>query len=317
MKLTIIIPHYNTPNLLKKLLDSTPDKNNIEVLVIDDKSNKFLDIYDEIQSDYSHRVKFLKNETANKGAGTCRNIGLDFAKGEWILFADSDDFFVENFYEKIEPFFASEYDVVIFTPTSMYADSGELSERHKFYKDLIDKYLDRKTLERELKLKYVYFVVWSKLIKRSLIEKNEIRFDEVIAKNDVMFSAKVSYFMKKFLVSEEIIYCVTRSEGSLTVRTNEEVFYSRLNVEIDHYKYLKDRLSRKEFMLLGLSGRASLFDAVFRYKFGIKKTYEVIKKLKKNDVKILTFDLLNPVYIFKKIKSYFNIHHSDKKYFKK
>ena len=302
---------------MKKLLDSTPDKNNIEVLVIDDKSNKFLDIYDEIQSDYSHRVKFLKNETANKGAGTCRNIGLDFAKGEWILFADSDDFFVENFYEKIEPFFASEYDVVIFTPTSMYADSGELSERHKFYKDLIDKYLDRKTLERELKLKYVYFVVWSKLIKRSLIEKNEIRFDEVIAKNDVMFSAKVSYFMKKFLVSEEIIYCVTRSEGSLTVRTNEEVFYSRLNVEIDHYKYLKDRLSRKEFMLLGLSGRASLFDAVFRYKFGIKKTYEVIKKLKKNDVKILTFDLLNPVYIFKKIKSYFNIHHSDKKYFKK
>ena len=315
MNISIIIPHYNTPQLLEKLLRTIPDIGNLEIIVIDDKSDDFLEEFEDVKDVFSKRVLFLKNETEKKGAGTCRNIGLEHARGEWILFADADDLLLENFYEKIEPFFTSEYDVVIFTPTSIFIDTERLAERHKFCKELIDNFLQEKTKKNELRLRYTFFSPCSKMIKNKFIDQNKIRFDEVIAKNDVMFSAKVGYYMKRYLVSEDTIYCITRSKGSLTVRTSEEVFYSRLNVEIDHYKFLKKRLSKKEFRLLGINGRASLFDAIFRYKLGIKKIYNVIKILKMNNVDILTFDLLNPIYILKKIKSYFNIHYSDKKYF--
>src|SRR5690625_3962554 len=107
MDLTIIVPHYNSTDSLKKLLATIPKRNNIEIIVVDDKSKKKeRNLYDELKAsqEFSH-VMFLLNLTKIKGAGVCRNIGLRCAKGEWVLFADSDDFFVEGFYQIIKKYF--------------------------------------------------------------------------------------------------------------------------------------------------------------------------------------------------------------------
>src|SRR5699024_4759838 len=116
--LTIIIPHYNSTNSLIKLLNSIPNKKNIEVIVIDDKSNKSEQIQlCHIYRNVNSNVKIIKNNTQKKGAGVCRNIGLKTAIGKWLLFADSDDFFVKSFYEKVEKYFNKDYEIIYFNPT--------------------------------------------------------------------------------------------------------------------------------------------------------------------------------------------------------
>ena len=102
MMLSIIVPHFNSPALLQRLLDSIPNQENVEVLVIDDLSNSHLKEYYECKDRNSDRnVIFLNNTVQNKGAGGARNVGLAHAKGKWLLFADSDDYFVDGFIDTI------------------------------------------------------------------------------------------------------------------------------------------------------------------------------------------------------------------------
>ena len=70
MMLSIIVPHFNSPALLQRLLDSIPNQENVEVLVIDDLSNSHLKEYYECKDRNSDRnVIFLNNTVQNKGAG--------------------------------------------------------------------------------------------------------------------------------------------------------------------------------------------------------------------------------------------------------
>ena len=104
MKLNIIIPHHNTPALLQRCLDSIPDEDNISVIVVDDNSSPELVDFDNFPGrERTYTKVFFTKE--GKGAGYARNIGLEHAEGEWVLFADSDDFFVSNFYEIVSNYF--------------------------------------------------------------------------------------------------------------------------------------------------------------------------------------------------------------------
>lgn len=246
-KLSIIIPHFNSPDLLSILLDSIPTFEEIEILVVDDRSDKEKDKFETIKNSpkYNH-VIFLENSRENKGAGTCRNIGLDNATGEWVLFADADDFFLEGFFEIVQEYFDSDYEVVFFTPTSKYLDTGGISERHIYYEKLILEYLTISEPVKELKLRYEYVVPWSRLINRNFIEKYNIRFDEVIVSNDVMFSVKVGYYMYIFAATTKCIYCVTRSKGTLTVNISGENYDTRIDVFVSYYVFLKNYLSKQE-----------------------------------------------------------------------
>ncbi|MBN1696634.1 MAG: glycosyltransferase [Spirochaetales bacterium] len=300
-KLSIVISHYNTVSTLTTLLDSIPVKDEIEIIVVDDRSDRQAEAYKEIIDNrhYSH-VCFCKNETEKKGDGVCKNIGLKKATGDWLLFADSDDFFVENFYSIVHEYLDSDFDVVFFTPTSIFSETGVLADRHIHYKKKIADYLAGKDLEAELRLRYEFYVPWSKLIKRNLVVRNNITFDELPVANDAMFSTKVSYFMSSFKASEEIIYCVTRNKGSLSTKINEAAFDARLGVHIRYCHYLQRRLSKKDLSILNLTGRSYLLNAV-KYKLGFKKIIEIYLRLRGNNIKVFDLYIFNPYFFIKQI----------------
>lgn len=97
MKISVIIPVYNTEKYLRECLDSVLAQTftDFEVLVINDgstdSSGKICDEYAQKDA----RVKVFHKE--NGGVSSARNLGLDNAKGEWITFVDSDDSIKENY----------------------------------------------------------------------------------------------------------------------------------------------------------------------------------------------------------------------------
>ena len=298
IKLTIIIPHYNSSDLLEKLLSTIPKDKNIEVIVIDDKSeDKHIDYIQNIKKSKKYtKFALFQNETSKKGAGTSRNIGLEKAKGQWILFADADDYFSENFYENVSKYFESENDIVFFKPTSIYIDTGELADRHINIVNILDKHIIDTNKKNELNLRYNLPGPICKLIKKDFLDKNKIKFEEVIASNDVMFSTKVGYLMKRFDISDDIIYIITRNYGSLTANMSEQVFDARFHTIISQYNFLKNKLLKKDFIFLNLE-RHSRSYIVKSMKYGIIKLFRVLIIIRKNKMKFFHYKLLNPIHL--------------------
>jgi GT2 family glycosyltransferase len=86
--LSVIIPTYEREDDVRNLLSSLKqDINHLEIIVVDDCSPN-PSIFDSIKADYQ-RVKFIHSEK-NAGPGASRNIGAKLAKGEFLLFLDSD-----------------------------------------------------------------------------------------------------------------------------------------------------------------------------------------------------------------------------------
>lgn len=86
---SIIIPHKDIPDLLMRCLRSIPVSEDIQVIVVDDNSadaDTYLDKCPELSRPY---LEFVRT-TKGKGAGYARNVGLDHAKGKWLLFADAE-----------------------------------------------------------------------------------------------------------------------------------------------------------------------------------------------------------------------------------
>ena len=95
MKISLCMIVKNEEAVLKRCLDSIPQRQDVEILVVDNKSTEDNRRAAIAICGQFPRVKYIQDEIGN-GAGHARNIGLDNAKGKWLLFADSDDFFVEN-----------------------------------------------------------------------------------------------------------------------------------------------------------------------------------------------------------------------------
>ncbi|WP_347862240.1 glycosyltransferase family 2 protein [Salimicrobium sp. PL1-032A] len=297
VEITIIIPHYNSTNKLCRLLDTIPVCKNIEVIVIDDNSQESME---NVFENYNDRVCFIENNYPRKGAGICRNIGLRHAKGKWILFADSDDMFIRGFYEKIRPLLLNNNDIIYFPPISIEEDTLNISDRHITYKNLISEHRRANTYDAELNLRYKFNVPWSKLIKKELIDRYCIQFDEVIASNDTIFSTKIGHYADEITISSKVIYCVTRSKGSLTTIENKEIMNARIEVFIRYYKFLKENLSPENFNKLELSG-AYLILKIIKMRSSKRIKVYWIKRILQNRVKFIHFKYTNPLFLLKTI----------------
>lgn len=245
---SIIIPHYNNEISLTKLLKTIPEDKDIEIIIIDDNSKKKLKYENLIK--INRRIKLLKNIN-KKGAGGARNTGLEDASGEWILFADSDDFFTDGAFNIIKKYKRNEEDIIFFNCTSIFIETGKKAQRHIFFQKILIDYLKNKNQHTEKTLRYEYGVPWGKMIKRSFIEKYKIRFDETIIINDRMFSVLCGYYAKQILAVDRVIYCVTRSKGSLTTLRDKQIFLIKLEIlnRINNFFIEKNESKYKPCML--------------------------------------------------------------------
>lgn len=310
-QLSIVIPHFNSSKLLEKLLFTIPKIKYIQIIVVDDKS-KIIEFNYVKQLYKKYNFELYINTTDKKGAGVARNIGLKAAKGKWILFADSDDYFVENFYDKIKNYFECSDEVVFFNATSIFIDTKQTAERHKNIEIILNEFNQEKTLKNELFLRYKLPGPICKMIRKSFLNDNNIFFDEIRIAEDVMFSTKVGFYMNKFDIFKDIIYVITRNEGSLTTKMNEQVFDSKLKAKIEYYSFLKNKLEEKEFDILDLYFAGWLFTSL---SYGIQKFFRTYLLLKNENIKIFNKRFYSISFIVKKLIHRYKIYKNNKRYY--
>ena len=213
---SIIIPHYDIPDLLMRCLKSIPVSEDIQVIVVDDNSpdaDTYLERYPELSRPYLELIRTTKGG----GAGYARNVGLDHAKGQWLLFADADDFFVEGMYDMILSYNDSEADVIYFKNKAVLSDNTSIkADRSSYVNKNIDQYL---TDSDEWPMRAKMYAPWGKMIRRNLIVKNDIRFDETTYNNDVYFSLLTGYYSKIIEVVTSVLYVVTARSNSLAANS--------------------------------------------------------------------------------------------------
>lgn len=302
---SVIVPHYNSWDILCQLLNSIGIHNNMQIIVVDDHSDDFVHKVDEIKKEYPY-VEIYQNQKSYNSAGACRNEGLKHAKGRWILFADADDYFENDFYEIIEKYVNAKEDMIIFTPTSKNLISNEISNFTSGAQRYIFDYLQNPSAENEMALRYKLAPPWSRMIKAEIIQQNVMTFDNTIVGNDVMFSVKCGYYCRNMLVVKDVIYCYTKGSHTLTRDTKEKLFV-RAKVFVGMYWYLKKRLPRQEFEILNLRAAPMVVKIIKNIKtFGFAFLIKVIAVFIKNRVVIFTkkdiWRLFNGYYIGKRKK---------------
>lgn len=115
-KLTIIVPAYNTEELLLNALDSIPKAQDTEVIVIDDGSTDdswaIADRWSSHNKDQFYNIRVIKLEK-NQGVAHAMNTGFDLAEGEYIGSLSSDDWYISDF-SQIRQYMDGENDLVYF-----------------------------------------------------------------------------------------------------------------------------------------------------------------------------------------------------------
>ena len=222
MDLSIIIPVYNSGDVVGRLLDSivqTETNARYEIIMINDGST---DHSQQVCQEYAEKYPYIKVlEQKNAGPSAARNRGLEEATGEYILFCDSDDYVSADMVNIL--FAYKNYDLVIFGLADEVWDENKLLsvKHHKpqgkvyesansFLKDFA--YL----LENNL-----LYSQCTKMYKRSLIEKNHIRFREDLSMGeDISFNLEYFPCVENVCIIEEMLYHYVHLLSSKSISSN-------------------------------------------------------------------------------------------------
>lgn len=224
---SIIIPHYNSLDTLPRTINSVPIRDDVEVLVVD---NSPIPVRKQ-QIEGAIRDYTLLYSDNTKGAGHARNVGLEHAKGKWLIFADADDFFTEDFNNVLNKYKDTDWDVVMF-PIKML-DSITLQPCNK------GGYYNRNLQDSTKSTRRIFaenISPWSKLVKRQFVLDKGIRFGETKVSNDALFNGLIAVNAQKMEIDRSCsIYVLTFKNGSLTTRHDDESLLIRINVFVERY----------------------------------------------------------------------------------
>ena len=228
VKISVIIPVYNTEEYLQKCLNSVINQTfkDIEIICINDGStDKSLEILEEY-SKKDDRIKILSQK--NKGAGAARNYGLKIAKGEYISFVDSDDWIELATYERLYDIAVSKDVDMIFFKMINY-NNGEDRYYHTDYYDLIylKEFFTNSTYDFHDLKDYLFKIPVSpcnKIYKRSFLENINAKFNEGLIFEDNPFFFKNILKAKKIFLYDEYFYIRRRTENSVMHLVNKNHF---------------------------------------------------------------------------------------------
>jgi glycosyltransferase involved in cell wall biosynthesis len=180
---SIIIPAYNRESIIGITLDSVLEQTykNWECIIIDDGSTDRTSNVINSYNDKDQRFKFLKRQREPKGAPTCRNIGLENAKGDYVIFLDSDDIILSNcIQDRIETFKNNDHlEFIVFPGVVINLVKNTITYSSRF--------LDEPDINQFLRTVGAWHIT-APIYKRKFLYNENISFDEeLIQLQDTFF----------------------------------------------------------------------------------------------------------------------------------
>ena len=276
---SIIIPVFNRSVMINELLETLPDRNDLQVVIVDDHSDfePVLDVNFE-----QTEVILTKNKPEWKFAGTARNKGLEISTGKWILFMDSDDIVRAEAFVRLMEFLdeEEESDVVFFYSDSAVID-GVKGTRHVSMNWIVS------DIEKSGNTQYMahFAPPWGKAIRRSFVIDRKIRFDADRVSNDVMFAARLFVEKPSVDVFSETIYVIRDGHRQLT----GDVDVVSIQLRMDVLRKMNDLYQKSGFKYLQLPLFVQLFKISDRKKICVE---EIFKSMKLKQPIFFTFNFL-------------------------
>ena len=232
MKVSVIVPVYNTEKYLKNCIDSLLKQNfeDYEIIVINDLSPGNAE--EIIKSYNDKKIVYIKNKT-NKGIGYNRNLGVKEAKGEYVCFIDSDDYVKEDFISKMYNY-SKENNLDLCVCDYVNVDEkGNTLEEFNLSNFGITNYEENNKILCEINLGPC-----NKLFKKDMLIKNKIKFSEKLKYEDLSFVAlSIKNSAKIGKINEQLNYFTVHKNSETTTR-DKRVFdiFKQLDIVRNEYK---------------------------------------------------------------------------------
>ena len=238
MKISIIVPVYKTPNeYLKRCLESLNNQTykDLEIIIVNDGMT---------EENLKCVETFLKNERfkiigkENKGVSYARNLGIENAKGEYIAFVDSDDFIDDTFCEKM-------YHLIIEKKAECAICGYNRVYNNKIEKlncnDTFCELNQNEYLEKVLNVQEAVGFSHMKLIKKDILSKNKIRFNEkLMLAEDAVFCIRLAKNIKKIVKINEPLYNYQFNSESAVRKYDENYCKKYLDSMIEVKKIIRE-----------------------------------------------------------------------------
>ena len=224
---SVIIPVYNVEKYLRQCLDSVINQTlkDIEIICVDDGStDNSLNILKEYK-EKDNRIIILQQQ--NQYAGVARNNGLKIAKGKYLSFLDSDDWFDLNMLkEMVDRAEKDQSDIVI---CGWYNYNNKTKQ--------ITSHLSNttKTVFNPIEIKTSLFTIsypnpWTKLFKKTLFTNNNLYFESIKRCNDLtcVYTA-FSLANKISVIKKPYVYYRSNQTNNLSANKNIDCFIQSIN----------------------------------------------------------------------------------------
>lgn len=227
-KVSIIIPAYNAERTLAACLGNLVHQtlSDIEIVLVNDCStDNTLQIMMDCEAQFPDKI-IVVNSDVNRGAGGARNVGLNYASGEYIGFVDSDDIVTTDMYEKLyAKALEGNYDIVDCgyyneaEDNAIIHTSDELAGTLNGYK------------RSELIASGGY--LWSKIFKKSFWDSLDISFREKCILEDCETLMLAFASAKNIGNVKEILYCYKKNETSISKCIDADSYFSNATPAIE------------------------------------------------------------------------------------
>lgn len=238
IKVSIIVPVYNTSQYLEKCLDSLIKQTlkDIEIICVNDGST---DDSGKILENYAKKDKrVVVINQKNMGQSAARNAGLDAARGEYIGFVDSDDYVLADMYRKLyENALNHNSDVVMSSIKVLDSKTNQITENDSYLSvGVFNSHFDNRCFTYKDCKDFIFricVVPWNKLYKASFLKLNGIKFVKGLNFEDNVFALEVFLNAKMSIVRDALI--VYRRDSLTSYSFNND------SKKLDFFKVLDEQ----------------------------------------------------------------------------
>ncbi len=235
--ISFIVPVFNSANTIDNTLQSILDqqtKLNYEIIVVDDGST---DNIDEILEKYCKESKILYYKKENSGVASTRNFGVKKAKGDYIIFVDSDDYISKSLLSDIEKYIKQEIDLIKWN--SIFVD-----ENKKKIKIPRSVFFDKVTGEEGFNLLFgeddLIDCLWNYAIKKEIM----LKFPTGMYHEDFRIMPFIILNAKTMVSIENREYFYVQSKNSIMRSKDEEKTKKKLEDKLQHFDYIIEESER-------------------------------------------------------------------------